>query len=328
MPVESSIAAPAAVPASKKADGTNLAYILSANFSGSTLLAMLLGSQPEAATIGEMRAPSVGDPDTYLCSCGEPIKKCQFWVKVNARMARKGIPDFNITDARISIHDSKNKYVRRLLDPLPRGPMLEAIRSVALSLSPAWPPHLREVHSRNSALVEVLREVTDTRIVIDSSKISLHLKYLLRSPELRIKVIRLLRDGRAVTTSTLGHGLKRASRQESVAAAALSWFRNNEAADRVLAGLPASQWTTLQYEQLCQNPEETLRGICNFLEMDTRQIVLDFRAKQQHILGNEMRLKSGSEIRLDERWRTALSPEDLAVFKEVAGEMNRKYGYA
>ena len=40
-----------------------------------------------------------------------------------------------------------------------------------------------------------------------------------------------------------------------------------------------------------------------------------------------MRLKSTSEIRLDEKWRKTLSPEDLAVFDRVAGPMNRKYGY-
>jgi hypothetical protein len=328
MSTEASTATIAPAANGKTADGLNLAYILSANFSGSTLLAMLLGSQPEAVTIGEMRAPAIGDPDAYLCSCGEHIKKCDFWVKVNAAMARRGIPNFDITEARISIHDAKNKYVQRLLNPMPRGPLLEAVRATGLSLMPSWPAHLREVHQRNTALVESLQEVTGARIVIDSSKISLHLKYLLRCPALKIKVIRLVRDGRAVTNSSLGHGLKRATRRETIAAAALSWRRNNEASEQVLVDLPKSQWIFLQYEELCREPEATLRHIGNFLGMDTREIVLDFRAKAQHVLGNEMRLKSGSSIKLDERWRSALSQEDLGVFEEVAGEMNRKYGYA
>src|SRR5690242_11512504 len=101
-----------------EAAATNLGYILATSYSGSTLLAMLLGSQRDATTVGEMRAPAVGDPDAYLCSCGEHIKKCEFWAKVNAGMARRGIPDFDITQARISIHDAKNRYVKRLLDPL------------------------------------------------------------------------------------------------------------------------------------------------------------------------------------------------------------------
>jgi len=326
MPAESLIPAPGAVRAANP-DGTNLAYILAVSYSGSTLLAMLLGSQPEGTTVGEMRVPSLHEPDSYLCSCGEHIKKCGFWNEVSKRMAKKGISGFDITNAQLSIHDAQSAYLRRVLDPLPRGSLLEAARKTALALSPAWPRHLRNVHRRNGALVEVLQEITGTKVVIDSSKIALHLKYLLKSPDLRTKVIHLVRDGRAVTMSMLGHGFKRSSRQESVAAAAFSWRRNNEAAERVLDDLPTSQWRHIAYEELCRQPEETLRGICKFLGMDTGRIVLDFRARQQHILGNDMRLKSGSDIRLDERWRTALTKEDLAAFEGVAGEMNRKYGY-
>lgn len=327
MPVESLTESAVRTGHPQSAEAVNLAYILAASYSGSTLLAMLLGSQPQATTVGEMRAPAVGEPDTYLCSCGEPIKKCRFWAEVTERMARREIANFDITSAQLSIHDTNNAYLHRLLDPLPRGPMVETIRRTALSLSPKWHRHLRTVHLRNGALVEVLREITGAKVVVDSSKIALHLKYLLLSPDLKVKVIRLIRDGRAVTMSMLGHGFKGIPRLEAVAGAGLSWRRNNEAAERVLAELPASQWLHLQYEELCKNPEGTLRGICNFLGMDSCNIVLDFRSRRQHVLGNDMRLKSGSDIRVDERWRTGLSTEDLGVFQEVAGDMNRKYGY-
>lgn len=307
-------------PTSAKSGVPNLVYILSANYSGSTLLAMLLGVQREAVTVGEMRAPHVGASD-YLCSCGEPIKKCAFWSQVSERMARRGIADFDITDAQLSIHDVRDRYVHRLLKPLPRGPLLEAVRSTGLAVLPAFKAHLNDVHRRNVALANVLREITGAKVVVDSSKIALHLKYLLKSADLKMKIIRLVRDGRAVSNSMLTRGSK------NMAAAALGWRRNNEAAERILAGVPNSQWMHVQYEELCRNPEQTLRGICEFLGMDTREIVLDFRSREQHVLGNEMRLKSGSDIRVDERWRTKLSKEDLATFEQVAGDMNRKYGY-
>jgi hypothetical protein len=311
---------------SKSSETADLAYILSANFSGSTLLAMLLGVQPEATTVGEMRAPHV-DVEDYQCSCGQHIKKCAFWSDVSRLMAKRGVPDFDIGRAGLSIHDVENPYVHRLLNPLPRGPLLEAVRTVGLSISPSWPRHRRQIQQRNAAFAAVLRELTGAKIVIDSSKIALHLKYLLQSDALKIKIVRLVRDGRAVTVSAIGHGLKRDSRPETVAAAAKSWRDNNEASERILAETPASQWMFVKYEELCKAPEETLRGICKFLGMDSQNIVLDFRARTQHVLGNEMRLKSGSDIRLDERWRTALSKEDLAVFEGVAGDLNRKYGY-
>jgi hypothetical protein len=328
MPTESPTATVAPSPNSKAAGAVNMAYILSANYSGSTLLAMLLGSQPEAFTMGEMRVPALQIPDTYRCSCGELIRQCGFWNEASQRMAKKGIAGFDIAHPGLSIHDVDSRYVTRLLNAMPRGPLLEGVRTVALSLSPTWPSHLREVPARNSALVEVFQEMSGAKIVVDSSKLALHLKFLLKSDRLKIKVLNLVRDGRAVVVSMLGHGFQRATRAETIAGAAMEWRRTNEASERILATLPASQSMNILYEELCRQPETTLRGIGNFLGMDTREIVLNFRAKTQHVLGNDMRLKSGSDIRLDERWRTTLTKEDLAVFDEVGGEMNRKYGYA
>src|SRR6185437_2355543 len=136
-----------------------------------------------------------------------------------------------------------------------------------------------------------------------------------------IKVIWLVRDGRAVANSMLGHGTK------NMRDAAISWRRNNEAAERVLEGMPTSQWMHVCYEEMCKDPQGMLTKICGFLGMDTGAITLDFRSRAQHVLGNDMRLKSGSDIRVDERWRTKLTKEDLATFEEIAGDLNKKYGY-
>jgi hypothetical protein len=304
-----------------------MAYVLSASHSGSTLLAMLLGTQRGACTVGELRAPSLGDTEVYRCSCGEKIKECPFWSKVGAAMAGRGIAGFDITDARTSVLAAPGGYARRLLAPLQRGPLLEGARDAALALAPSWRAHLAEAQRRNAALVEVLQELGDAKVVVDSSKAGLQLKYLLRNPALDIKIIHLIRDGRAVSLSLIGHGLRRATRPKTVSAAAREWRRSNEAAECLLRRLPKSQWLQVQYEELCRTPEAVLRKTCAFLGLNPDPLNLDFRSRQQHILGNEMRLKSTSEIRLDERWRTQLSAEDLEVFRAEAGPLNQRYGY-
>src|SRR5262249_1891012 len=160
--------------------------------------------------------PQLGELDEYLCSCGQHIKQCQFWRDVSERMAKQGIPNFDIGHAELSIHDAKSPFLRRVLKPLPRGPLLEVVRGTALAVNPEWPGHLRNVHQRNVALVHVLQEITGAKVVVDSSKIAVHLRYLLKSPELKIKIIRLIRDGRAVATSMMRHGLKRDTREATV----------------------------------------------------------------------------------------------------------------
>src|SRR5688572_22169017 len=107
-----------------------LAYISAASHSGSTLLAMLLGSHSEVCTVGEIKANKLGDPERYRCSCGELIRKCSFWTTVSARMAEKGF-EYEVTRARTSIHGCEDKYILRLLTPLHRGPLLESCRDLA-----------------------------------------------------------------------------------------------------------------------------------------------------------------------------------------------------
>ena len=51
-----------------KVNFVRLVYILAASHSGSTLLAMLLGSHPDVCTVGELKATSLGNVEEYLCS--------------------------------------------------------------------------------------------------------------------------------------------------------------------------------------------------------------------------------------------------------------------
>ena len=321
-----------------------LAYLLAASHSGSTLLAMLLGAHPELCTVGELKATNLGNPERYRCSCQQLIKDCAFWKKLSQNMASRGIPSFQITRAGTSIYEVSSPYARRLIKPLLRGPGLEWVRDTALSASPCWRKHLRETQRRNLAFIESLHAVTGARWIIDSSKVALRLKYLLPIPSLETKVIRVTRDGRAVALTYTdearfadasdpglrggGSGDHRPTAQGNMTDAANEWKRSNEAADALLARLPRSQWTEVRYEDLCRQPEVTLRRLCEFLGVDPAKVDLNFRARQQHVVGNGMRLDTTSEIRLDERWRTHLSADDLQTFDSVAGPLNRQYGYA
>ncbi|MCX6880636.1 MAG: sulfotransferase [Verrucomicrobia bacterium] len=320
-----------------------LAYLLAASHSGSTLLAMLLGAQPGACTAGELKATHMGDAASYRCSCRERILDCYFWKQVGAAMASRGYPEFDITSAGTCILETESPYVRRLLAPLYRGGGLEMLRDLALSFSPAWRARLAGSIGRNLALIESLLEVTGAGVVIDSSKVALRLKYLLRVPDLDLRVIRMIRDGRAVSLTYInewnfadssdpsmrsgGTGIRRPPQRNSMAEAANSWKRSNEASDVLTARLPASQWTEVRYEELCADPAGTLRRLATFLDLDPDQVTLDFRSRTQHVIGNGMRMDATSEIRLDKRWKTHLGKADLDIFDGVAGDLNRRYGY-
>ncbi|NLX13668.1 MAG: sulfotransferase [Phycisphaerales bacterium] len=321
---------------------TRLAYILAASHSGSTLLAMLLNAHPDICTAGELKMTNLGDIDRYRCSCGALIRECGFWEKVREGMARHGFA-FDLERPGTNFNCVGSGYARRLLRPLHRGPCGEALRDTVLALSGAWRRSLPEMLARNAALAETVCEIRGAKLIVDSSKVGVRLKYLLRSPELDVRVIRLVRDGRAVAMTYLnpalfadardpekrggGSGGDRRDERLSMRHAAVEWLRSNEEAEHILARLDRSRWTQVRYEDFCRSPAETLGRLFTFLGVDAGLAKQDFRKAEHHVLGNGMRLDTTSEIALDERWKSVLTTEDLRVFEQIAGRMKRQYGY-
>lgn len=323
---------------------TKLAYILAASHSGSTLLSMLLGSHPQIATIGEMTLSpkAMGDLDRYRCSCGELIRKCAFWAQVRDGMLKRGCV-FDLADAGTDYRAIDSGYVRRLLRPLHRGGLLETCRDAGLVCSSTWRRRLPEIHKRNAALASTISELTGAHVVVDSSKIGVRLKYLLRNPDLDVKVIRLIRDGRAVALTYMdpagfadskdpnkragGMGGDRAKERLSMTQAAHEWRRCMEEAEHILRTLDPSRWIEIRYEDYCREPDAALSRLHEFLGVDPGRQPRRFRDVEQHVVGNGMRLDATSEIQLDERWKEHLTKSELQVFDRVAGRMNRHCGY-
>jgi len=319
-----------------------LVYILAASHSGSTLLAMLLNAHPDVCTVGELGLAAIGDVRRYRCSCGQFILDCRFWRDVRRRMMKRGF-EFDISQARVDYRTVQSEHVRRLLRPLHRGVVFEAVRDIGLGLSGAWRRELALMQRKTAALAEAICESYGAKILVDSSKRAIRLKYLLRNPRLDVKVIRLIRDGRGVALAYMdparfadaskaelrggGCGGNRQGERLSVRQAAYEWRRSNEEAEMLTRRLDPDRWIEVRYEDLCTRTRETLDGILGFLEVDPAKHISDFRSVEHHVVGNGMRLDRSSRIRLDERWRTALSDADLRVFDAVAGDLNRRYGY-
>jgi hypothetical protein len=319
-------------------------YILGASHSGSTLLAMLLNAHPEITTIGETSPGRIGAVDTYRCSCGRLIKECPFWTSIANRMRQKH-PDFRLDNFGTTFEFPANRWVNRLLHIEHRGALLECLRDTALQLFPHWQKAQRDIMTRCYDLASAVLTESGGHILVDSSKLAHRLKFLLRIREFNMKVIHLVRDGRAVALTYMKQdefadssepALRRGGRgmvAEPTAAslpmetAVNEWLRCVQSAEHLLAGLDESQWIHVHYEQLCRSPERTLEGIHRFLGTNPRHALSDFRCVSHHVIGNGMRLDTTSEIMVDERWREELQDEDLRTFDRVAGRVNARYGY-
>jgi hypothetical protein len=261
------------------------------------------------------------DKDEYRCSCGEKILECDFWRAVTAKMLAKDfkfdVAHFN-TKYELGIHP----YIRHLRTGSFRNNNWEAVRDYIFRLWPGQTHQLEKIGARNQALVESVLEVAGKSVFLDSSKYHMRINQQLQYTSLDIKVIHLVRDARGVVNSMLNY-----SKKLTPQAAARLWVNGNHNIERQLRVLPEDKYLRVRYEDMCRDLPQTLERLHFFCGVEPEPIIDDFRSVPQHIVGNKMRLRSSSEIKLDERWRTELTEGKLREVDQVVRPMQHVYGY-
>jgi hypothetical protein len=318
-----------------------LIYLAAASHSGSTLTAMLLGAHPDLCSVGELKAINLGDDESYLCSCKTLAKECSFWDGVTRKMKNRG-HDFSISNAQTDIRSGASPYVLRLLKPLVRSPLMEIIRDTFLSISPMWRKQLPLLQKRNADYTRSIAEQAGVETIIDSSKIGIRLKYLLKNPELDIKVIWIVRDGRGVSLAYKdpseyadakdpnlrgGGAGKTQEHSRGIELGAHEWVRCNQETQSVLATMEKDKWMKVHYEDICNDTENSLNAIFSFIGVEPSKKRLDFKSVEHHVIGNGMRLDDSEVIQLDERWKEQLNEQELVKFYQVAGKQQKYFGY-
>ncbi len=298
---------------------TNLISIVGAGHSGSTLLDMILGSHSMAYSVGE-----VGRLDNYRenhkpCTCGEPVQTCEFWSEVLSQWDRF----LSVTPLTERTTDVRSHKVNGLGNSLRYRMAILATLILPVHRMPTTikliSPLLHERRDLILSLYDIVRQVSNKPIVVDSSKYIHRFRLLHGLAPTKTKAIFLSRDGRAIVASKLRRLEWEPERSAN------EWKRTNRYTIQMMRTLPKSAYIHVRYEELCKNPEDTIRRICTFAEIPFEEEMLKFRGSTSHnIGGNPMRLNKTDEIVEDLKWRASLSDEHLATFEEIAGSLNRK----
>jgi len=293
------------------------------SFSGSTLLAMLLNAHPQIATVSEMHGPNprlVQDINTYRCSCGELIHECPFWDQVKAKMADQGFA-FKTTDFDVAFGD--HSLGGRLRYGSLRSNLLESIRDDVCQMLPGPRAEMDRLIARNEAFVHAVLDITGKTVFVDTTKRTRRFRYLHKYSSLDVRVVFLIRDARGSVASQMRH-YPRVSASE----AAYAWVKGISGIERVWKQIPAQSRMLLRYEDLCREPQTTLQGLYRFFDVDPDFVLDDLESlPPHHIVGNAARMRPLSQIQLDERWKRVLSPDQLDVIHQIAGSLNRRFGY-
>jgi len=294
----------------------SILYIDSYMRSGSTLLGMLLGAQPGITYLGEVRNFQEHWLNRKRCYCGYDLNACPFWAGIIARLE-------------ISPTVFETKTDRSPAHKLVKYASVLNTASCFISLLGRFFPSIRReyrVIENISRIYELVLSQKKLVFLCDSSHRSTQAKLLWLHYRDRFKIIHLVRDGRGVTNSVMKR--KRISMEQ----AARTWKRSNIFTLITQIGIPKQNLIRVRYEDICSNPEIELKRICDFGGVDSNEVSTQLTSAMFHFVGGSSTIRDFGaqehEIALDERWKVELTDEDKNVFDQIAGRINRLYGYA
>jgi hypothetical protein len=304
------------------ADPLRVGYLAGSGHTGSTLTALLMDTHPRIVSVGETafttRRQRRGDAG-QICSCGRSYLTCPFWQQVFEAVNRDGfdLSPFNWSND----YRYRNRWLHRMLTSYSSIGAVRRLQDLAANALPVHRARMQAVNRVNVSFIHASLQAKRADVFFDSSKRTMRLRHLLAVPELNVRVLKLVRDVRGYVASAKRRG-------EPVDDAARSWLNDRIVIDEISRLLPADRVMLLRYEDMCRGPRSTLRRVHEFLGVAPIDPPRVITPRDHHVLGNRIRLQERLEIRMNDTWRTVLSPAETSVILRIAGDMNQRLGYA
>ena len=297
-------------------------YVAGYGRSGSTILDIALGQHPDVFGAGEITALTrhVWEQNEY-CACGQPVQHCQFWPAVMQQWLRRR-PESALGDYAAS----QEKF--------------ESLSGLARSMAGVGQGSQFAIYARQTRLLfdEVLSR-SGKRAIVDSSKLPGRAMALAHIPDIDLRIVHLVRDGRGVAWSLAKaygrdakSGLQREIKPKSASRTALRWTTVNLATEYLAGKLGRDRVLRVRYEDFASDPAETLREIGSFAGLDLGETGERLKrgdpVRPSHqIAGNRLRMSTAISVAKDEAWRSMMPRGQQAAFHRLGGWMLRRYGY-
>lgn len=303
--------------------------VVGAGRSGTTVLASILSEVEGFVSAGELRwLWKRGVAEQRPCGCGRIPQDCPVWSPVIARTLSAAAPGQQpwtleqIIESQLEVASARHR--------------LRVLRS-ATGSNADWEA-LRRVREVTRAACQALAEVTESRVVIDTSKRPHDAAVIAALDDLDHYVLHVVRDPRAVvhswrrakTFSVAGETRTMGTRR--LPSTVRRWIASCLGAELLRRRLPESRWLQLRYEDFSRDPRMAVDQILALLgesgqtPFENDDTVL---LHPNHIVaGNPSRFIIGSvKIRADEEWRDQMPRRDQRLVELATKPLMRRYRY-
>lgn len=289
-------------------------YCMGSGRSGSTLLGILLNLHSDVVSPGEISNVGRFRRGKRPCSCGNNVHTCSYWSSIMENWEK------------LNTHESVNRTIEK-------GLKIENFKSPRAWFKiifnyPFQTQYFENYLQGKYNFFKAIKEESGKDIVVDISKNPLRAYVLSKHPDIDLRIIHLVRDGRGVSYSIM----KKSNRkQKPFWRAALYWVVINRISNFICKKTKNSG--LIRYEDLITQPNETLNEISNIIDVNLQTVMekaeLNLAQDESHIMaGNILRKSKSIKLKLDTEWQQKMNPKQLKSFRIMARNTLKKYGYA
>jgi hypothetical protein len=297
-----------------------LNFMLANWYSGATLFALIISRHSEIECNGETFPFGPRDARRHDCTCGQYLDTCEFYRTACAHMwsAEKSDWDRAIF-SRVPVL-SRNPTLNRLL--ISRRSLPSMLRSGAERIG-SFSRGQRDFVDAHMRFYEQALEYSGRSVYVDGTKSIRRAQLFLVNTTNRLKVVHLIRDGRAFANSFRKN---RHLDESALPQAAVFWNKYIERVDELQSRSERVDVLTLRYEDLCRTPSSFLGDLFTFLDLDFED-VLSIPRSDTHVLGNRMRRDFSNVIKEDESWKQEVDGADQDMLNRMMSGGLSRFGY-
>jgi hypothetical protein len=181
----------------------------------------------------------------------------------------------------------------------------------------------REIGSDSFDLFDAVFRTTTATYIIDSSKDPFRFRVLYNCNPERVFGIMLGRHYCGAVHSKMKRGRK-------LEKSAKAWATRMMQMKVLTESIPADRLIRVRYEDLCHDPHSELRRICDFLKIDFAESLLARPSTNVHHLGGSPSKfdPARKTIELDQSYKGAFTEKELAIMRDIVGDIAKDWEYA
>jgi hypothetical protein len=299
-------------------------YVVGLGRSGSTILSNSLGQIPGFFSGGELNFIWRHNViENRLCGCGRPFRECPVWTRVMDE-AFGGMDGRDPREMmRLQNLGTRTRHIPSMLTEGGRRGLAERLEKLLISYG---------------RLYEAIGNVTDSRVVVDSSKEPAHGFAMGMVPGVELYALHLIRDPRAAAyswskkkyqpdTDTKVYMVRFSPTKSSAL-----WDSWNASAEALWRRTP-ERYLRLRYEDFVSDPRRSFEKILRLVREAEAEPPLvgerEVKLGVSHtVSGNPNRFETGAvELRPDHEWISKMNPRDRTLVTALTLPLLKHYGY-